>query len=90
MLELEVTNVISPNDANSARHDILEVNHYFMSGLPKSPIDRWFTGPVPCFTTADLNIPETKGMTLSQAIMHAREAVDDVAQTAWQMVSGCL
>ncbi len=81
-----MANVISPNDANSSRHDILEVNHYFMSGLHESPIDRWFTGPVPCFNLADLNIPETKGITLSQAIKHAREVVGDPTQTAWQMV----
>ncbi len=35
-----MTNVISPTEPNTARHDILEVNHYFISGLTESSIDR--------------------------------------------------
>ncbi|KAJ7293596.1 anaphase-promoting complex, cyclosome, subunit 4-domain-containing protein [Mycena rebaudengoi] len=36
------------------RHDILEVNNYFMSGLVVSSIDKWFMGPVPQFNPQDL------------------------------------
>jgi len=84
---IEVANVVSPNEPNTARHDILEVNHYFISGLTESSIDRWFIGPTPNFTLVDLNIPELQGTTLSQAIDRALKVVDDPMQTAWQMVS---
>lgn len=72
-----MTNIVLPNEANNTRHDILEVNQYFMSGLTESSIDRWFTGPVPSFKSADLNIPELSGTTLSEVISRAREAVKD-------------
>ena len=85
--EQEVNNVNSPNDGNAPRHDILEVNGYFISGLAKSTIDAWFIGPSPHFQIADLNIPDFKDITLAQSITRAREAADDPAQTAWQMVS---
>lgn len=64
-----------PNEANAARHDILEVNQYFISGLTGSTIDVWFTGSVPSFTATELNIPELKGVTLSEAISRTREGV---------------
>ncbi len=56
-----VIEIVILNPASEApaplRHDILEVNQYFMSGLEKSTIDKWFMGPVPTFEPQDLGIP---------------------------------
>lgn len=70
-----MTNFVLPNDANTPRHDILEVNQYFMSGLTESSIDKWFTGPVPSFKRVDLKIPDLSGVTATQAIKRGLEAV---------------
>ena len=86
-LGIEVTNIVLPNDANTARHDILEVNQYFMSGLTESSIDRWFTGPVPSFKPSDLNVPDLSGTTLPQALSRAREALKDCEKTPLCSVS---
>jgi hypothetical protein len=80
-LGIEVTNIVLPNDANTARHDILEVNQYFMSGLTASSIDHWFTGPVPNFKPADLNVPNLSGTTLSEALRRAHGALEDCEKT---------
>ncbi|KAG6851048.1 hypothetical protein H0H93_002940 [Arthromyces matolae] len=40
------TSALNPSSDNvpQLRHDVLEVNNYFISGLASSPIDQWFTG----------------------------------------------
>ncbi|KAG6899924.1 hypothetical protein C0993_005314 [Termitomyces sp. T159_Od127] len=43
----------SIDNAPQPRHDILEVNNYFISGLVTSPIDQWFTGLLPRFSLRD-------------------------------------
>ncbi|KAJ6610891.1 anaphase-promoting complex, cyclosome, subunit 4-domain-containing protein [Mycena sp. CBHHK59/15] len=65
------------------RHDILEVNNYFMSGLVVSSIDKWFMGPVPQFNPRDLGSAD--GITdLSTAVEHARTVARDPSQIQWQ------
>ncbi|KAG6902868.1 hypothetical protein C0995_010037 [Termitomyces sp. Mi166 len=44
----------SSDNAPQPRHDVLEVNNYFVSGLATSLIDRWFIGPAPQFSLQDL------------------------------------
>ncbi|KAF5390354.1 hypothetical protein D9757_002903 [Collybiopsis confluens] len=54
------------------RHDILEVNKYFISGLEKSVIDKWFIGPVPTFAPQDVGIPRYD-LSVNVALRKARE-----------------
>lgn len=68
-----------------SRHDILEVNNYFMSGLVVSSIDKWFMGPVPRFFPRDLGVSGAQ-QALSTALERARNVADDPAQMAWQLV----
>lgn len=59
MGHIETTAANPSNDNNATpRHDILEVNNYFISGLVVSSIDKWFMGPVPQFSARDLGVPE--------------------------------
>lgn len=55
-LLLSETSAANPSNDNAPqpRHDVLEVNNYFISGLVTSPIDQWFTGPTPRFSLGDL------------------------------------
>ncbi|EIN13727.1 hypothetical protein PUNSTDRAFT_59241 [Punctularia strigosozonata HHB-11173 SS5] len=57
-----------------AKHDILVVNDYLTAGLIGSPIDKWFVGPVPTFTTEDLG-GSLKPPPLHEAIQNARKAL---------------
>jgi len=82
----EVSNVNSPNDGNIPRHDLLEVNNYFISGLPSSSIDKWFSGPIPEFRPADLGIPNQGKFSLVDQLKRARLVATDASQMAWQMV----
>ncbi|KAF9526443.1 anaphase-promoting complex, cyclosome, subunit 4-domain-containing protein [Crepidotus variabilis] len=84
-LHFEVNNIVLPNELNTPRHDILEVSHYFRSGLLNNSLDGWFTGPTPNLTTSDLNIPETTDISLAQAVVNAHEVLRNPTQTAWQM-----
>ena len=83
---VEVNNVNSPNDGNSPRHDILEVNSYFIDGLGTSSIDKWFTGPVPEFQPVDLGILEHGNGPLADILERARTIANDPSQMTWQMV----
>ena len=83
---VEVNNVNSPNDGNIPRHDILEVNSYFMDGLGTSSIDKWFTGPVPQFQPVDLGILEHGNGSLTDILERARIVANDPSQMTWQMV----
>jgi anaphase-promoting complex subunit 4 len=79
----ETTAANTPNDFQpQLRHDVLEVNNYFTSGLVVSSIDKWFMGPVPQFNPRELGIVDSN-LTLRTTIEHARAAVD---QTKWQVV----
>ncbi|KAG1750010.1 anaphase-promoting complex, cyclosome, subunit 4-domain-containing protein [Suillus paluster] len=77
----------SPDTRSPPEHDILEVNHYLMSGLKTSQIDRWFTGPAPQFDPGDLGLPRHNTDTnkvLEEALEQAHTALQDPSQTSWQ------
>jgi hypothetical protein len=59
-----------------AKHDILMVNDYLISGLIDSAIDRWFVGPVPTFTPEDLGGTK-RPAALHEAIANARRALEE-------------
>ena len=83
---VEVNNVNSPNDGSTPRHDILEVNSYFINGLGTSSIDKWFTGPVPQFQPVDLGILEHGNGSLADILERARNVANDPFQMTWQIV----
>ena len=83
---VEINSVNSPNDGNIPRHDILEVNSYFINGLGTSSIDKWFTGPVPQFQAVDLGILEHGNGSLADILERARTIVNDASQMTWQIV----
>ncbi|KAJ6509555.1 anaphase-promoting complex, cyclosome, subunit 4-domain-containing protein, partial [Mycena vitilis] len=70
----------APDFQPQVRHDILEVNNYFMSGLVVSSIDKWFMGPVPQFNARELGVVDVSPP-LRTSLEQARTAVD---QTQWQ------
>lgn len=77
----------SPETRPPPEHDILEVNHYLMSGLKTSQIDRWFTGSAPQFDPGDLGLPQHNTDTnkvLEEALEQAHTALQDPSQTSWQ------
>lgn len=79
----------SPETRPPPEHDILEVNHYLMSGLKTSQIDRWFTGSAPQFDPGDLGLPQHNTDTnkvLEEALEQAHTALQDPSQTSWQPV----
>lgn len=54
---LRQTNASSESTpAPAPKHDVLEVDAYFASGLVVSTIDRWFVGAAPRFSEADLGV----------------------------------
>ncbi|KAG6911951.1 hypothetical protein DXG01_000199 [Tephrocybe rancida] len=72
--ETSAANPASDN-APQPRHDILEVNNYFVSGLATSSIDRWFTGPTPQFSLESLGTDG--GMPFLDAVQRARTVAKD-------------
>lgn len=66
-------------------YDLLEVNHYLMSGLVVSSIDKWFMGPIPQFSPEDLGVPGDK-QDLQSAIKRAQAVASDPVHIAWQTV----
>ncbi|TFK41138.1 anaphase-promoting complex, cyclosome, subunit 4-domain-containing protein [Crucibulum laeve] len=76
----------NPANDNSVtpRHDILEVNNYFMSGLVVSSIDKWFLGPVPHFHPLDLGIPGENEVCIPTVVERGLGAANDPTQMAWQ------
>lgn len=86
-LRFEVSNVNSPNDGNIPRHDLLEVNNYFISGLPSSSIDKWFSGPIPQFQPSDLGVPNQEKRPLADQLKRAHIVATDASQMAWQTTS---
>lgn len=81
-------NLINHNGESSPpapRHDFLEVNNYLMSGLVVSPIDKWFMGPVPQFSSQDLGVAPGRH-DLNKVMARARRVMDDPEQMAWQQV----
>ena len=83
---VEVNNVNSPHDGNLPRHDILEVNNYFINGLGTSSIDKWFIGPVPQFQAVDLGILEHGNGSLADTLERARAVANDPSEMTWQTV----
>ncbi|PPQ64261.1 hypothetical protein CVT24_008399, partial [Panaeolus cyanescens] len=79
-LRFEQNNVALPTEPNPIRHDPLEVNNYFMTGLTSSQIDKWFTGAVPHFSMADLGVSEVRGASLSDTLLRARQAASKPLQ----------
>ncbi|KAF8807426.1 hypothetical protein BYT27DRAFT_7099450 [Phlegmacium glaucopus] len=84
-LRFEINYVNSPNDGNIPRHDILEVNNYFINGLCNSSIDQWFIGPVPQFQPVDLGILEHGNGSIADILEQARTVVNDPSQMTWQI-----
>jgi hypothetical protein len=70
----------------SPRHDILEVNGYFMSGLMSSRIDLWFEGEVPKFEPRDLGVPEPGDGPLDDVLDRATKAALNPPYLDWQSV----
>jgi hypothetical protein len=81
----ETSVLAAPDSPPSPRHDILEVNNYFISGLVVSSIDKWFMGPVPRFTPRDVGVTGDED-SLPQVLKHARRVLDSPASMAWQLV----
>ncbi|PFH54494.1 hypothetical protein AMATHDRAFT_134140 [Amanita thiersii Skay4041] len=74
------------NDSNSVpKHDILEVNNYFMSGLVVSSIDKWFMGPVPSFSPRDLGLPGDGYVGIQDVLEKARSVLDTPGKVTWQV-----
>ncbi|KAJ7786332.1 anaphase-promoting complex, cyclosome, subunit 4-domain-containing protein [Mycena metata] len=83
-IRAETTAVNPPSEYHpQLRHDVLEVNNYFMSGLVVSSIDKWFMGPVPQFNPRELGIGDSNS-NLRITIEQARAAVDS---TKWQLTT---
>jgi hypothetical protein len=83
------TAVIANSSADSGavpKHDILEVNNYFMSGLVVSSIDKWFMGPVPSFAPRDLGLPGDSYSNIASVLEKARLVLNTPGQIAWQAV----
>ncbi|KAJ7169881.1 anaphase-promoting complex, cyclosome, subunit 4-domain-containing protein [Mycena filopes] len=73
-IRAETTAVNPPSEYHpQLRHDVLEVNNYFMSGLVVSSIDKWFMGPVPQFNPRELGIGDSN-IKLRTTIEQARAA----------------
>ncbi|KAG7450497.1 uncharacterized protein BT62DRAFT_1001314 [Guyanagaster necrorhizus] len=85
-LRFEILSANPNNDVLSPviRHDILEVNKYFMSGLVVSPIDKWFMGPVPHFSPRDLGINNGSDSSLSDVLKRTQDLLDNTKQMAWR------
>lgn len=83
------TETVAVNPATETRpvpeHDMLEVNHYLMSGLVVSSIDKWFMGPIPQFSPEDLGVLGDK-QDLQSALNKAHTVASDPTQMAWQAV----
>lgn len=75
----------SDSEAQPAQHDLLEVNEYLVSGLVVSSIDKWFMGPVPQFSAAELGLPMAED--LSASVQVVRKTLDDPEGLSWPPVS---
>ena len=77
----------SSNDNSPVpKHDLLEVNHYFMSGLVVSSIDKWFMGPIPSFSPRELGLPGDSYASVPAVLEKAHSVLDKPGQIAWQAV----
>jgi anaphase-promoting complex subunit 4 len=66
-------------------YDMLEVNHYLMSGLVVSSIDKWFMGPISQLSPEDLGVPGDK-QDLQSILRRAQAVASEPSQIAWQAV----
>ncbi|KAF8078603.1 anaphase-promoting complex, cyclosome, subunit 4-domain-containing protein [Lyophyllum atratum] len=78
------TSAANPANDNAPppRHDILEVNNYFISGLLTSSIDQWFIGPVPEFSLQDMGVPGGD-RSVVDVLERARTVAQDPTQMTW-------
>ncbi|KAG2023470.1 hypothetical protein CC2G_001122 [Coprinopsis cinerea AmutBmut pab1-1] len=85
-LRFESTNINAqnPTDNQTSRHDILEVNNYFVSGLTSSSIDLWFQGEVPQFRPRDLGVPEPQNDQLESVMERAAQVARSPPALEWQ------
>jgi anaphase-promoting complex subunit 4 len=85
----ETSVIANPNNNDNApgpKHDLLEVNHYFMSGLVVSSIDKWFMGPVPSFSPRELGLPGDTYGSITDVLEKARSVLSTPGQIVWQAV----
>jgi anaphase-promoting complex subunit 4 len=54
IVDIESLSPAAQDSGAMMRHDVLEVNQYFLSGLKSSSLDKWFLGPLPTFENDDL------------------------------------
>ncbi|EJD03914.1 uncharacterized protein FOMMEDRAFT_167218 [Fomitiporia mediterranea MF3/22] len=85
-LRYETSRLSTPEATPSPRHDILEVNEYLMSGLEKSEIDEWFTGPVPQFSMSSIESTPQMG-DLRSVIERARAFLADPSKLTWPPIT---
>ncbi|KAF8626535.1 hypothetical protein AX15_004838 [Amanita polypyramis BW_CC] len=85
-LRFETSVIANTSNDNSPvpKHDLLEVNHYFISGLVVSSIDKWFMGPVPSFSPRELGIPGDNYPSVSTVLEKVHSVMDTSGQIAWQ------
>ncbi|TFK30461.1 hypothetical protein FA15DRAFT_676805 [Coprinopsis marcescibilis] len=83
-LRYECANNSSSTEPNPSRHDILEVNNYFVSGLTTSVLDLWFEGEIPRFSPRDLGVPEPDNGPLDAVIQRARSCSMSYDDMEWQ------
>jgi len=78
---------VAVNPATETRpipeYDMLEVNHYLISGLVVSSIDKWFMGQIPQFSPEDLGVPGDK-QDLQSVLRRAQIVANNSSQMAWQ------
>lgn len=85
----EVTRVNSNPQAEAhipIRHDILEVNNYFVSGLATSELDLWFQGEIPQFAPRELGVPSPDDGPLDDVLDRAMQPVMRSSLIEWQEV----
>ena len=85
---LETSAIANTNNDNTPgpKHDLLEVNHYFMSGLVVSSIDKWFMGPVPSFSPRELGLPGDTYGSITDVLEKALSVLSTPDQIVWQAV----
>ena len=65
-------------------HDVLEVNEYLKCGLIDSNIEKWFTGPLPRFSTEEIAVPRVEN--LQTAVEKMRTVMKTPSAFTWPPV----
>ncbi|KAK2461900.1 hypothetical protein APHAL10511_006363 [Amanita phalloides] len=86
-LRFETSVIANTNNDNTPipKHNLLEVNNYFMSGLVVSSIDKWFMGPVPSFSPRELGLPGDTYGGIPDVLEKARFVLSTPGQVVWQV-----